>query len=232
MAKIQFAGIGGAVSGTINGVVYSHNRFGPYTRDWKMPVNPQSARQETIRQLMQSLTTRWSQTLTQLQRDEWDTYAENITVLDVFGNPIHLTGFNHFLRSNIARLQDGAAVVDDGPSIFELPEADPTFAITISEATQLVSVTFDNALAWANEPGGHLCCFMGYPQNPQRTFFAGPWRFMASVDGADITPPTSPDDQACQWPVAAGQRVWAYARISRADGRLSEPFRGEIIVAA
>jgi len=223
---------GGAASGSVGSLTYSHNRFGMYVRNRTIPVNPSSSRQAAVRSCLQQLTDRWGQTVTALQRSAWNTYAANITVKNKLGQDVLLTGFNHYLRSNIARLQASATIIDPGPGIFELPEADPTFAITASEATQQVSFTLDNTLAWANEDDGHLIKFVGLPQNPQRNFFGGPWRLCGTVDGDSETPPSSPDAQDSPWPIVEGQRLWAYARISRADGRLSQPFRADALVGA
>lgn len=220
------------VSGSMGGATYSRNRFGLYIRNRSTPVNPNTDRQAAVRQWMQQLTQRWSQVLTDLQRIAWNLYGSSTAMVNVFGDTIYLTGFNHFLRSNVARGQAGATIIDDGPVIFELPEADPTFAFTASEATQLISFTFDPLLAWANESGGHLIKFQGRPQNPQRYFFGGPWRLLGTIDGDDTTPPTSPDDEAIEFAIAQGQKEWCYARISRLDGRLSEPFRNECTIGA
>lgn len=223
---------GGAASGSVGSLVYSHNRFGLYVRNRTVPVNPSSSRQALVRSCLQQLTDRWGQTLTVAQRAAWGVYASNITVKNRLGQDVLLTGFNHYLRSNVARLQPGATIIDAGPAVFELPEADPTFAVTASEATQQISFTFDNALAWANEDEGHLIKFAGLPQNPQRNFFGGPWRLVGLVDGDSVTPPTSPDAQDSPWPIVEGQRLWCYGRITRADGRLSAPFRADCFVGA
>lgn len=232
MARVQFGGGVSGMSGSIQGNTFSHNRFGPYVRNRTTPVNPQSDRQTTVRQALALLTVQWSDTLTQAQRDAWDLYAESVAMIGKFGETIYLTGFNHFIRSNLIPIQSAAAAVAAGPTLFKLPDQDPTFAITASEATQTISFTFDNTLAWANETGAHLYKFQGKPQNPQRTFFGGPWRLLGQIDGDDMTPPTSPDDQTAQYTIAQGQRIWCYGRIWRADARLSEPFRAECLVGA
>ncbi len=148
------------------------------------------------------------------------------------GETVTLTGFNHYIRSNSILLQSGLTVVDDGPTIFELPEKDTTLAITASKTTQLISVTFDNAALWANETGGYMVTFQGSPQNPQRNFFAGPWRLLDNIAGDDTVPPTSPDTETAVFAITELQHQWIYARIVRKDGRLSEPFRADCFCAS
>lgn len=232
MPLIKFGGGITEMRGSMGGNVYSRNRYGAYMRARTVPVNPNSVLQQAVRSALAQLTVRWSATLTPAQRTAWNSYGANVVMSNKLGEAMNLSGFNHYLRSNIARLQAGATVIDAGPAIFEIPEADPTFAITASEATQQISFTFDNTLAWANEDDGHLIKFQGQPQNFQRNFFGGPWNLLGTIDGDAVTAPTSPDAEAVSFTIAEGQRQWCYGRISRADGRLSQPFRADVLVGA
>jgi len=225
MALIQTGVIVGNISGSLGSTTFSHNRSGKYIRNRTIPVNPNSARQVVVRSTLSALTTAWSQDLTQLQRDAWDLYGDNVVVKNRLGEDINLTGFNQFIRSNSVILQAGGIRVDDGPTVFELPEADPAMTASASAATQLVSVVFDDTLAWVDEDAAWLVSYLGRPQNPQRTFFNGPWRFMVGLAGDSVAAPTTPDDQTAPFVITEGQREWIYARIARADGRVSNPFR-------
>ena len=74
--------------------------------------------------------------------------------------------------------------------------------------------------------------YQGKPQNSQRTFFGGPWRLLGRTVGETGVPPAAPDLLGVQFAIAQGQRQWVYARILRADGRISQPFRAETTTAA
>ncbi len=232
MALIRFGAGIVAMSGSIGGDTFARNRSGPYSRARIKPVNPRTARQTVVRDAVTLLSERWAATLTAVQRTSWNLYADSVAMKNKLGETIFLSGYNHFQRSNLIIVQTGGTIIDDGPTIFELPEKDPTLAIAASEATQLISVTFDPLLPWANEDGAFLWTFQGSPQNAQRNFFNGPWRQMGQIDGDLALPPTSPDDQAVVFAIAEGQHQWIYARISRADGRLSERFRADGFSAA
>ncbi|MBW7992805.1 MAG: hypothetical protein FVQ84_22685 [Planctomycetes bacterium] len=221
-----------AMSGSIGGVTHARNRSGAYQRARTKPINPNTARQIAVRSAVTLLSARWADTLTSVQRTAWGLYADSIAMKNKLGETIFLSGFNHYIRSNVILVQSGNTVIDDGPTVFELPEKDPTMAITASEAAQQISVSFDNTLPWANETGGFLFTFQGSPQNAQRNFFIGPWRAMTQIIGDDSIPPTSPSVQPVSFAIAAGQRQWIYARISRLDGRLSERFFADIFSAA
>lgn len=232
MALIKYGGGVVQMSGSIGGNTFARNSYGNYCRARTKPVNPNSARQVAVRTALAQLTARWSLILTDAQRLAWNLYGANVVMLNRLGESLNLSGFNHFLRSNVIAVQAGLTVIDDGPGIYEIPEADPTFAITASEATQTISYTFDNTMAWAEEVGAHMIKYQGSPQNPQRYFMGGPWRFHGTIDGAAIAP-TSPDDEASPpFAFIEGQKQWCYARIRRADGRLSQPFRDDVLCSA
>jgi len=223
MALVRFGAGIVAMSGSIAGDVHARNRSGNYIRARTKPINPNTARQVAVRSAVTLLAARWAETLTDVQRTAWGLYADSVAMKNKLGETIFLSGFNHYLRSNVIRVQTAQTVIDAGPTIFELPEKDPTMAITATEAAQTIDVVFDNTLPWSGEVGAFLWTFQGSPQNAQRNFFIGPWRQMGQIDGA-VVPPTSPDTETAVFAIAAAQRQWIYARVSRADGRLSERF--------
>lgn len=232
MALIKFGGGITEMRGSMAGNVYSRNRYGAYIRSRTKPTNPNTPAQQAVRAALAFLTDRWAQTLTAAQRTAWNLYGASVVMLNKLGENINLTGFNHYIRSNLEYKRTFGATIDAGPVVFEIPAADPTFAITASEATQFISVTHDAGMPWADENGAAMLMYEGTPQNPQRNFFGGPWRYFANIPGINGAPAGSPSDHAAVIAFAEGQRLWAYARIVRADGRLSEPFRADTFVAA
>lgn len=232
MALVKFGAGIIQMAGSIAGTTFARNRYGNYSRAKTKPVNPNSATQQTVRAIITMLTARWSQTLTAVQRTAWNLYADSVNMQNRLGETIQLSGFNHYIRSNSVRSRVGAPIVDAGPIIFELPAADPTFAVTCSEATQQLTFAYNAALDWADEDDAYILFEQGQPQNAQRNFFGGPWRHCAQVEGVNGAPPASPKVAAAVFAIAEGQHQWAYARISRADGRLSTPFRDDCYCAA
>ncbi len=232
MALVKYGGGIVQMSGSIGGDTFARNRYGNYVRARTKPVNPNTTLQQAVRASMSFLTNRWAQTLDAAQRTAWNLYASNVAMKNKLGETINLTGFNHYIRSNMIRKQGIQALIDDGPVIFELPAKDPLFAITATEATQEISYAYDVTMDWSLELDSFLFFFQGSPQNAQRNFFAGPWRYNEGESGADPGPNISPNVKTAVFPIAEGQRLWAYARISRADGRLSEPFRADTFCAA
>lgn len=232
MALIKFGGGVVQMTGSIAGNTYARNRYGNYSRARTKPTNPNTALQQVVRNTMAYLTDRWANDLTSAQRTAWNLYGSSVAMKNRLGESIFLTGFNHYIRSNSILKRSGRTVVDAGPTVFELPAADPTFSMACAQTDNKGTFTYDDTMAWANEDNGWMHMFMGSPQNPQRNFFAGPWRLYSAVAGSLGSPPSSPGDSSAPFAMSTGQRVWVYARISRADGRLSEPFRSDCVVSA
>lgn len=218
-------------SGSKGGSTYARNRFGAYCRQRTKPVNPSTPLQQEQRSRFALLTNLWNSVLTPAERAAWDLYAANVPMLNRLGQVINPTGFNHYCRSNSLILQAGGDRVDAAPQIYLKGEQDPTFAVEASESDQKLNVTFDNTLDWANEVAGFMAIFLGSPRMTNINFFKGPWRYTGKIVGA-TSPPSSPQALDVSFPVTKGQKIWAQARIIRADGRVSDPFRCAGLVVA
>lgn len=232
MALVQYGGGVLDARGSIGGQVHSRNRFGNYIRARTTPVNPQSSRQNAIRNAIQSLAQSWSTTLTQAERDAWEVYAAAITRQNKLGAQIKLTGFNHYIRSNSIRLQGGDPIVEAGPTTLTLPGSDPLFECEVDEANQEISITFDPALAWNIIDDGFMFVSMSIPKAAGTNFIGGPFRVAGAIDGDTASPPTSPQILTVPFPVAEDQALVCRARISEADGRLSDIFQHKSSVIA
>lgn len=217
------------LSGSMGGLTGRHNRYGQYLANKVKPVNPQSVRQDAARAKMTYLTSVWNSAAMDAFRAGWNLYAANLPATPGKTNP---TGFNFFISANSVRMWCYGDAVLAPPELFTLPTIDPSASVSISEATQLMSVTFNPLNPAFNEVKGCMVVSMGMPKLNTGLFFNGPYRQSGLVDGATPTPPTSPHTIAVPWPVAEGQRVWVNLRILRADGRLSNPFRTYCVVGA
>lgn len=232
MALVKFGGGITQMTGSIGGTTFARNRYGNYARARTKPTNPNTAGQQIVRAALAELTVRWAQTLTAGQRTGWNQYGSIVLMKNKLGEDIILSGFNHYIRSNAIRHSQAVAPVDAAPVIFELPAQDPTLALTASEATQQLSMVIDNTMDWATEDGALIFFFQGQPQNAQRNFFAGPWRYLTAIAGIDPGGAATPVVANAVFAIAETQHLWVYARIQRADGRISTPFRADILVAA
>lgn len=220
-----------AASGKVGGMVASRNKGGQYFRALAIPTNPNTAQQQAVRASMGNLAQRW-RTLTDFQQLLWNVYAANVTVVDVLGDAINLSGFNMYLRSNIPRVTLSLPIVDNAPSIFDLGDVGTISMDTASAATQNFAFNFTDTDAWVDEDDSALLVYVSRPQNSSISYFKGPYRYAGQVDGDGTTPPTTPATISFPFGVAVGQKVFWRANVSRADGRLSQTFRGTAPVGA
>lgn len=216
--------LGAQYSGSVGGWTASHNRFGTYLRIRGIPTDPGTQPQYDIRTYFGNLAIRWNTLLTQDQRDVWEDYAANVPVQNRIGSPIYLTGLNHYVRSNVPRLQAGLDRVDDGPTIFNLGDFTSPSIDSVT-APNALSLNFLEGDEWVGEDGAAMLVLASIGKAITVNYFEGPYLFAGSIEGDSGTPPTSPDLLTLARNVAAGQRVFIQARVTRADGRLSSPFR-------
>lgn len=216
--------IGDQQSGSMGGITASHNRGGTYFRQRAIPVNPNTPYQQAVRSLMAQLTSAWFNILTADQRTAWEAYAENVPYTDKLGEPRNIGGLGAYVGCNIPRLQAGKTRVDPGPVIYNRGEfTAPTIAsITAPSALSLGFTVTDE---WVDEDDAHLIVLCSRGENASINFFKGPYRYADTVDGDSGTPPTSPAAITVPFVLVAGQKCFIQARVSRADGRLSTPFR-------
>lgn len=212
-------------SGSLGGITASHNKGGMYLRARAIPTDPASAYQTVMRQYMAQLANLWVNTLTADQRAAWETYAVNVTVPNALGDQINLSGLNHYVRSNLPRLQAGLVRVDDGPVVYNLGDFTTPGSFAGTDTGDLLGFTFDNTDAWANEDDAAMLLLGSRQQNQTINYFKGPYRYAGKVDGDSVAPPTSPASIASAFAIDAGTKVFGLWRVSRADGRLSAPFR-------
>jgi len=210
--------------GSIAGMTLARNRFGNYARPRTKPVNPKSARQETARAIVSYLAEYWHTELDDTQRGLWNVYAAAVAMKNKLGETIHLTGFNHFIRSNSAQKRMGETEVDAAPTILSLPEKDPLLVCSEEDiAAQTFTFTCDTS-GWVpnGDPKFGIMIAQGKPQLASRNFFATPWRYMDFIDATEGAAGTG--TLAAAFPFALGQRVWFRARIITDSLRLSEPW--------
>lgn len=215
-------------SGSIGGMTASRNRGGMYFRARAIPVDPNTPAQAAIRAILGSLVNRWINTLTPFQRQGWIFYASQVPLTGPLGDPITVSGLNMYVRSNTPRVQLITPIIDVAPAIFDTGTVSAVTVTGASEAVQQVSINFVDADLW-NLAGGHLVIQQSRPVNPTIDFFRGPYRFMGSVNGPDVTPRVLP----VVFPFVAGQRLFFRVRATFPDARLSQTqFLGPLLTIA
>lgn len=210
------------VSGSIAGITYFHGRSGLATRARSTPVNPNTARQRTIRHAIATLGSYWGQTLTGTERAAWRLYASNVPWTNPLGQTTFLTGQQHFTRCNVPRIQADIAILAAAPTIYDLGTWTAPTIFAAHETPPSITISFDKTDDWASTVGGFMIVYGGRPTGQGQNFFGGPYRYGDKYSGKP-GPPGSPATIIYPWPISVGQRVWAYVRIIQIDARLSLP---------
>lgn len=222
MALVKYGGGITAMSGSIAGNVFSRNRSGAYVRPRTKPVNPHSIRQEDIRAILSFFAEYWHGDLTSDQRAAWEVYAAAVPMTNRLGETIYLTGYNHFIRCNTAfRTINPVAILANAPLNLDLPAKDDNLVCSEEDIAGQTFTFTCNVAGWGVgiDDREHIMLYQGIPQLPSRNFFAGPWRYMDSIDATEGAAGTGTYNAV--FPFGLSQKVWFQARVHMLDGRVS-----------
>lgn len=227
--------MGSAASGSKGSLTASRNRGGQYLRNRTVPTNPNTSRQANARESLGSLAPQWSSLLSEAQRNGWNLYANNVVMIDTLGQPIKLSGINHFIRSNAPRVQVSLPVIDDPPTIFNIGDTPiiSSFAAAQTPASPDLAIVIDGSILAPASADDVILVYLGRPQNGGVAFFRGPYR--AFAPGGVAAPPAGDFHLTfaitdLPFVMTAGQAEFVRMQVSRADGRLSADAQARAIV--
>lgn len=208
-----------SLSGSMNGMTAARNRYGAYLRNRTIPVNPRTIAQESARDRMTQLVTAWRDALSASERTAWENYAANSPVTNRVGDRVYLTGLACYVRLNALRLQAGQARRAQAPTAFgEIALGDLSSAVTASATTANVHVDPPTGATWCTA-SGYMLVACSPPQPTSVNFYAGPFRYAASVDGTATACTVSNP----YGPANAGTKVFVRVRAFSGDGRVTPP---------
>lgn len=218
MAIIQFGALVAGIRGTLGGVTYSGNGAGAYIKSWARPTNPRTQAQESVRAQASAIGA-WWRSLSQSQRDDWNTWAANGAQVqyNVFGEPYFLSGAQFGGRVNRWRQSAGLAFRNDEPTD-SWPVAPTLSALAAQIDTGVFSLVLTYPSAeWA--AGEYLIAFA------TRTFGRGAarpgrgWRLIAAIESPGDTSQHLTDEFTDIFgEPAAGDRVHLRLAIQTAQG--------------
>lgn len=223
-------GFGGQLSGSVGGVVASHNAGGAYLRNRSVPTNPNSLRQQLVRSSVTTAAGLW-QGLTLAQRSAWTAYAVGTPVTNRLGESITLSGWNMFARA--------VAFFVSTDSLGTLPTVAPVTPGLANLAIDGVSVLSAASGITVDCPGT-LCddsglISIGPSLSAGQAFFKGPytaWLTVADFSAIDATP-TAGNQAVNRYGIpVAGERRPIRIRASDSTGKLSSSFETVVTVGA
>lgn len=217
--------VAAGLSGSAGGLNFAHGPGGPYLRLRGLRRNPRSPQQEIIRASFANLAARWTETLSETQRQGWRNYAKNTPFTNRIGVVRPISGRAIYLRGNIPRTVAGLAVQDFAPTVFGLPAFEPVAAYRTIFLLQRIDVIFDHLAPWTHYDQSALLVYIARPQNKSRTFFNQAYRLAGTIRGDFFFPPTSPFPIDVPFPIRLGQNLFWRVTLATKDGRLSHTQR-------
>lgn len=179
------------LKGKQGGTVFQKSRFGQVMKGLGRPKRKPSILQQKRRAQNSTIANRWNETLTQSERDAWNTYAANTPWTNKFGDTVFLTGQQHHQRNNNFYQLNSPASYLSAPTAYGLPSApdiDTDYLTYLLSGSQLI-ITSDGWITnydW-EDTGEITFLYMGYPQkgNPE---YNRKYVFARSFQGTQTVP--------------------------------------------
>lgn len=219
MAKFLSGTITGA-SGSIGGVTFSHNRGGLYMKAKRVPVNPNSTKQQNVRANLSTVSRQWS-LLTSAQQTAWADWAALNPVINTLGSSIILSGQGAYVQLNARIALYGGTVSTTPPAGVGPAQLTTVTAAMVSPSA--LSVTYT---ATPLATGVKLFVRQTLPGTKGRNGNINQSR----VAGVSAAAAASPAAITTPYTSVAAQQFNVYVAVMDASGRLS-PFVKQTVVA-
>lgn len=182
------------VSGSMNGITFSHNSGGSYIRNRSIPTNPGTDRQDQVRTALASIAATWQSVLTNEQRTAWRAFGQAVTVTNRLGDAIKLSGIAAFQRVNLFRVSTlGLAMVMDPPAA-NRPAEPPSFvSALVNNVDGTVTIEVTNTVAGTTNYS--IAYYVSGPISNGVSFYRGPYitRGTVAATATSVVVPTAID---------------------------------------
>jgi hypothetical protein len=122
-------------SGKCGNTVWQRARYGQISYPAFVPLNPRSLAQMFVRGNFAAVAKRW-RTLTQQQRDLWEAVARTKKTRCRLGQRWPMTGYNYFVKVNVALANRGLAQVDVPPGELRQPRLQLSIPVYLGSFAQ------------------------------------------------------------------------------------------------
>lgn len=213
------------LSGRLDGVVFSHNRGGPYVRAHNAtPTDPGTSRQLKLRAAVATTVSNWH-ALTADQRQAWERFSLAFPRPSRVGQVHPKGGYAEFCRANISRRYftvlgfTGLGVINTPPTTGAGDP--PVVTFSLGPLSNQFQVAWPGSPQWATNTGAALLLYVSAPQKATINWFRSPMLsdFCVKKTLANLTSPQTLTFASA--PSAPTPAVFIRARVTNADGRLS-----------
>jgi len=176
VAVIRLGSIVSDIRGSVGDETFSRNQGGLFVRERVTPTDPGSAAQVLARAAVTACSQYWSGTLSQAQRDAWDTYAGQFPIPDRWGQPKHTSGYVWFLRVNIGWYRTKEALGwANPPSRPPMPQAPFTAVLDSDCEEEELHAHITLASTVDVYTGLQMYLSIGEPVNPGVAYYSAPY---------------------------------------------------------
>ena len=214
----------------IGGQVASRNRSGAYMRNKVTPVNPSTTAQIVARTILSSNSQAW-RSLTDAQREQWNSAVSDYQKTDIFGDIVRPSGFNLYVRLNSNLANVGASVISTPLSPVGVNVFTSLSLAAAAGAGSLVATVSPETL----DADEYVIASATAPQSAGKSFVKSEYRqieIIQAVVGGSI-------DLAASYIAkfgsigAAGQKVFVqFKHVNITTGQTSQPQEAVAVVSA
>lgn len=142
MAIIKLGTVVTGIRGTVGGSVFSANASGAYVKQWKMPTNPRTQKQNAQQTFLSSLPGEY-RALSFAQQLAWATWAAQPAQAQTnsLGETYYLHAFQWFVKWNTWRHTNGQNIRQDAPTQTQ-PAAPTLTAYTVESSPPLAEISY------------------------------------------------------------------------------------------
>lgn len=140
MAKITPGPMVGQISGSVGATVFSHNRYGAYSRQRTIPTNPQTEYQQAIRSILSACSSAWK-ALAVEDKVAWEAWAATNPIIDRLGAQQVLAPNVAYISLNHRILQAGGTPIDV-PPVTDAPQPLLTLVLSADIGIGTFDVTY------------------------------------------------------------------------------------------
>lgn len=140
MAILKMGAIVTQISGKVGGQTFGIGKSGQYLKNTGTYINARTIKRTGSNTLLALITSQW-RTLTQTQRDAWESATSNFPYTNRLGDTEYYSGFNLFTKFNVNRALIDLAILTTPPSPttvnlptdFEMTPTTTTFPVFTDE---------------------------------------------------------------------------------------------------
>jgi hypothetical protein len=186
-----------ALSGKIDGLIASHNRGGAYFKQHVIPVDPNTPRQQLMREALAAATGTW-QSFTPDDRTAWELFARTFRVRNRIGDERRLSSWNCFCAKYLLRYQvqqtfwEPLALNYYAPTSNARDFKDYPPSAVVSDANTGLEMRWNSDDGWPENDDDFFVVYISPVQPRTVNFYKGPYFALGIIGKQGASTPVQP----------------------------------------